>query len=108
MQPDILNDFHYRNHFQEGLRAQIRSDYSICCQLWDIAEKRTLTEPEIELLEKSFSWLRKSLEQYRKLQREKYRGELMGISWISKMIFFQDILIVTFNTFFKSDTTQVL
>ena len=78
MQPDILNDFHYRSSFQDALIIQIRSDYSLCRRLWDIAEKRVLTEPEINLLEKSFAWLKRSLEQYRKLQREKIQGRIDG------------------------------
>jgi len=78
MQTDILNDFHYRNNSQEGLRIQIRSDYSLCRQLWDIAEKRTLTELEIDLLKKSFSWLKKSLKEYRKIQTEKLQGRIDG------------------------------
>ena len=78
MQADILNDFQYRNHSQESLRIQIRSDYSLCRRLWDIAENRTLTEPEIDLLEKSFSWLKKSLEEYRKIQTGKLQGRIDG------------------------------
>ena len=78
MQADILKDFQYRNHSQEGLRIQIRSDYSLCRQLWGIAEKRPLTEPEIDLLQKSFSWLKKSLEEYRKIQTGKLQGRIDG------------------------------
>ena len=78
MQPDMLNDFHYRSCFQDALIIQIRSDYSLCCRLWDIAGKRALTKHEIDLLEKSLAWLKKSLEQYKKFQREKIQGRIDG------------------------------
>ena len=78
MQPNILNDFHYRSSLQEALIIQIRSDYFTCCQLWEIAEKRPLTEDEVDLLEKSFAWLKRSLEQFKKLQMGKIQGLIDG------------------------------
>ena len=78
MQPNLLNDFHYRSTLQEALIVQIRSDYFTCCRLWNITEKRPLTDDEINLLDKSFAWLKRSLAAFRNLQKGKIQGQIYG------------------------------
>lgn len=78
MQPNILNDFHYRSNLQKALIIQIRSDYFTCSRLWNIAEKRPLTDDEMNLLEKSFAYLKRSLTALKKLQSGKIQCQIDG------------------------------
>lgn len=78
MQPNIKNDFHYRSRLQKALILQIRSDYFTCSRLWNIAEKRPLTDDEMNLLEKSFAWLKRSLATLKRMQRGKIQGQIDG------------------------------